>query len=54
VRGAHQRLRVFAKLEYHRLVGRLNDRAVGRWVYDRAKTRGQLIEVPDFFWELTR
>jgi ornithine cyclodeaminase len=30
------------------------DLAVGQWVYDRAKARGQLIEVPDFFWELTR
>jgi ornithine cyclodeaminase len=30
------------------------DLAVGQWVYDRAKARGELVEVPDFFWELTR
>jgi ornithine cyclodeaminase len=30
------------------------DLAVGKWVYDRAKARGELVEVPDFFWELTR
>jgi 2,3-diaminopropionate biosynthesis protein SbnB len=30
------------------------DLAVGRWVYDGAKARGELTEVPDFFWELTR
>jgi ornithine cyclodeaminase len=30
------------------------DLAVGRWVYDKAKARGELVEVPDFFGELTR
>ncbi len=30
------------------------DLAVGKWVYDQAKARGELVEVPDFFWELTR
>jgi len=30
------------------------DLAVGKWVYDRAKALGELVEVPDFFWELTR
>lgn len=30
------------------------DLAVGKWVYDRAKARGELALVPDFFWELTR
>lgn len=30
------------------------DLAVGQWVYDRAKARGELLEVPDFFWEMTR
>jgi ornithine cyclodeaminase len=30
------------------------DLAVGKWVYDAAKARGELIEVPDFFWEMTR
>jgi ornithine cyclodeaminase len=30
------------------------DVAVGKWVYDRAQARGELVEVPDFFWELTR
>ena len=30
------------------------DLAVGKWVYDRAKARGELVEAPDFFWELTR
>jgi ornithine cyclodeaminase len=30
------------------------DLAVGKWVYDQAKERGELVEVPDFFWELTR
>jgi 2,3-diaminopropionate biosynthesis protein SbnB len=30
------------------------DLAVGKWVYDEAKARGELVEVPDFFWELTR
>lgn len=30
------------------------DLAVGKWVYDRAKARGEIVEVPDFFWELTR
>jgi ornithine cyclodeaminase len=30
------------------------DLAVGRWVYDGAKVRGETVNVPDFFWELTR
>ena len=30
------------------------DLAVGKWVYDRAKARGEIVDVPDFFWELTR
>jgi N-[(2S)-2-amino-2-carboxyethyl]-L-glutamate dehydrogenase len=30
------------------------DLAVGKWVYDRARARGELVEVPDFFQELTR
>ena len=30
------------------------DLAVGQWVYEKAKARGELVEVPDFFWELTR
>ena len=30
------------------------DLAVGSWVYARAGARGELVEVPDFFWELTR
>jgi ornithine cyclodeaminase len=30
------------------------DLAVGKWVYDGAKARGELADVPDFFWELTR
>jgi 2,3-diaminopropionate biosynthesis protein SbnB len=30
------------------------DLAVGKWVHDQARTRGELVEVPDFFWELTR
>jgi ornithine cyclodeaminase len=30
------------------------DLAVGQWVYETAKARGELVEVPDFFWELTR
>jgi ornithine cyclodeaminase len=30
------------------------DLAVGKWVHDRARARGELVEVPDFFWELTR
>ena len=30
------------------------DLAVGKWVYDRAKALGEQVEVPDFFWELTR
>ena len=30
------------------------DLAVGNWVYARAEARGELVEVPDFFWELTR
>jgi 2,3-diaminopropionate biosynthesis protein SbnB len=30
------------------------DLALGKWVYDRAKALGEFIEVPDFFWELTR
>ena len=34
--------------------GNVLDLAVGSWVYARAKERGELVEVPDFFWELTR
>jgi 2,3-diaminopropionate biosynthesis protein SbnB len=30
------------------------DLALGKWVYDIAKSRGELVEVPDFFWDLTR
>jgi N-[(2S)-2-amino-2-carboxyethyl]-L-glutamate dehydrogenase len=30
------------------------DLAVGRWVYNRARACGELVEVPDFFWELSR
>jgi 2,3-diaminopropionate biosynthesis protein SbnB len=30
------------------------DLAVGQWVHERARARGELVEVPDFFWELTR
>jgi ornithine cyclodeaminase len=30
------------------------DLAVGKWVYDRAKARGELVEVPDFFGDLNR
>jgi ornithine cyclodeaminase len=30
------------------------DLAIGQRVYDRAKARGQFVEVPDFFWDLTR
>jgi N-[(2S)-2-amino-2-carboxyethyl]-L-glutamate dehydrogenase len=30
------------------------DLAVGKWVYDTAKARGELAPVPDFFWEMTR
>jgi 2,3-diaminopropionate biosynthesis protein SbnB len=30
------------------------DLAVGKWIYDKAKARGEIVEVPDFFWELTR
>jgi N-[(2S)-2-amino-2-carboxyethyl]-L-glutamate dehydrogenase len=30
------------------------DLAVGKWVYDQAKERGELVEVPDFFTELVR
>lgn len=30
------------------------DLAVGKWVYDQANARGEVMEVPDFFWELTR
>ena len=30
------------------------DLALGMWVYDRAKERGELVELPDFFWEMTR
>jgi 2,3-diaminopropionate biosynthesis protein SbnB len=30
------------------------DLAVGKWVYDRAKARGELVEIPDFFWDMTR
>ncbi len=51
---AHPRLHLFAKLEYHSGFGSLKDLAVVQRVYDRAKARGQLIGVPDFFWELTR
>jgi hypothetical protein len=40
---AHPRLHLFAKLEYHSGVGSLKDLKVS-----------QLIEVPDFFWKLTR
>ena len=40
---AHPRLHLFAKLEYHSGVGSLKDHKVS-----------QLIEVPDFFWKLTR
>jgi 2,3-diaminopropionate biosynthesis protein SbnB len=30
------------------------DLAVGKWVYDRAKALGEVVEVPDFFWDLAR
>jgi N-[(2S)-2-amino-2-carboxyethyl]-L-glutamate dehydrogenase len=30
------------------------DLAVGKWVYEQAKERGELVEVPDFFAELVR
>jgi ornithine cyclodeaminase len=30
------------------------DLAVGRWVYDRARAENDALEVPDFFFELTR
>ena len=43
LRLAHPRLHLFAKLEYHSGVGSLKDLKVS-----------QLIEVPDFFWKLTR
>ena len=30
------------------------DLAVGKWIYDRAKARGEIVEQPDFFWEMSR
>jgi ornithine cyclodeaminase len=30
------------------------DLAVGKWIYDSARSRGEFVDFPDFFWDLTR